>query len=254
MDHELERPFMELLDKSLLQHTVDTGTKAGGPEIVDVYRLQGLAEIHYHLKFEHELTINEVAALMKFSDPLVVAMECWSERSPQEKFSITDLLDQIGAYTRFPLVNSAEYTQRQGEKVAAAKAALDQNMAEYYTSLRLLDKEAIISKSGETAAMQAAHAFMINSFFFRPGDAETLLSMEHPLQAIAKDWPFDVDCFIDLQDLIGEVILGCKNEMPQHCSDVAEGKTSLRGQLQAAVKEAAQHSAMNHHKIGGEAR
>ena len=41
MDYETQRPLMEAIDKCLLDHAAAIGTKEGGPDILDVYRLQG---------------------------------------------------------------------------------------------------------------------------------------------------------------------------------------------------------------------
>ena len=95
MDYETKRPLMEAIDKCLLDHVVAMGTKEGGPDILDVYRLQGLSEIHYYLKVQHDFQADEVAALLQFTDPLTVAMECWEERDPVKGFPICNLFHEI---------------------------------------------------------------------------------------------------------------------------------------------------------------
>ena len=49
MEFEAKKRLMERLDKNLLDHAREL-TAGDGPRIVDVYRLQGLAEVHCYLK------------------------------------------------------------------------------------------------------------------------------------------------------------------------------------------------------------
>ncbi len=53
MEFEAKKLLMERLDQNLLDHAREI-CAGDGPRIVDVYRLQGLAEIHCYLKTAHE--------------------------------------------------------------------------------------------------------------------------------------------------------------------------------------------------------
>lgn len=66
------------LDESLLKHAA--AMSRDSPTIVEIYQLQGLAEIHCYLKAVHETTPDEAEALLRFADPLEVAYACWEEK------------------------------------------------------------------------------------------------------------------------------------------------------------------------------
>ena len=76
---------MARLDENLLSHARNL-TAGDGPQIVDVYRLQGLAEVHCYLKTAHEFDPAEVEALLHFADPLNVAYHCWEENAHEYSF------------------------------------------------------------------------------------------------------------------------------------------------------------------------
>ena len=63
-----------------------------------MYRLQNLSKIHYYLKEDHDFLADEVAALLQFTDPLTVALECWKEQDHPWEFPICDILYEIKAY------------------------------------------------------------------------------------------------------------------------------------------------------------
>ena len=137
---------MDRLDRSLLNHVVTLGHKDGGPSIGDAYELQDLAERHFYLKAEHEFTPAEVEALLSFADPLAVASACWEDNDHKHSFPICELLNEIGAYQRFPMKEDTN-TQSQEQLVEAVKAVLDQEMLEYRTSLLSKGKTELIEKS-----------------------------------------------------------------------------------------------------------
>lgn len=102
MEFEARKLLMERLDKNLLDHARAL-TAGDGPRIVDVYCLQGLAEIHCYLKTAHEFNAAEVDALLQFADPLEAAQACWEDNPHEYSFPICELLEATQARDRFPL-------------------------------------------------------------------------------------------------------------------------------------------------------
>jgi len=100
MEFEAKKLLMERLDKNLLDHAREL-CAGKDPQIADVYRLQGLAEVHCYLKSAHEFNAAEVEALLYFADPLNVACSCWEENSHEYSFPICDLLRETKAQERF---------------------------------------------------------------------------------------------------------------------------------------------------------
>lgn len=242
----MKRSLMDHLDLCLLKHSIDIGRKEGGPDIEDVYRLQEMSEVHYHLKVEHDLSGAEIAALARFTDPLVVAVACWEERGSSDAFPICNLLEQINAYERYP----TRYIPVQ-EMTTVVKAVLDQIMDEYQASLIRLEKPELIAKSKEIAAMQEAYDFIKNDFNFQRGDAETLLRMENPLQFVAEHWMFDIYSTFNKYDRLREAIEEAARAMASQCDKglsaqekvdvpIQTGKSSLRELLRHVKQEAEQ--------------
>ena len=212
MNYEIKRPLMKVIDKCLLDHAAAVGTKEGGPDIEDVYRLQNLSKIHYYLKEDHDFLADEVAALLQFTDPLTVALECWKEQDHPWEFPICDILYEIKAYERFPLVNPAGYAQQKVDQIQSLKDRLDQNMSDFQAELLGMDKMEIIAMSAEISAMQGAHNFMKKYFKFEPGNAEILLRMENPLKFVATQWRSDVAELFDMNAQVGEAIVEAGKE------------------------------------------
>ena len=212
MNYEIKRPLMKVIDKCLLDHAAAVGTKEGGPDIEDVYRLQNLSKIHYYLKEDHDFLADEVAALLQFTDPLTVVLECWKEQDHPWEFPICDILYEIKAYERFPLVNPAGYAQQKVDQIQSLKDRLDQNMSDFQAELLGMDKMEIIAMSAEISAMQGAHNFMKKYFKFEPGNAEILLRMENPLKFVATQWRSDVAELFDMNAQVGEAIVEAGKE------------------------------------------
>ena len=102
MEFEARKLLMERLDKNLLDHAQNLSA-GDGPRIVDVYCLQGLAELHCYLKTAHEFNAAEVDALLQFADPLEAAQACWEDNPHEYSFPICELLEATQARDRFPL-------------------------------------------------------------------------------------------------------------------------------------------------------
>lgn len=101
-EHDAIEKLRKKLDKSLLSHAKALST-ADSPQIVQVYGLQALAEVHCYLKTVHQFDPAEVEALLQFNDPLVAASLCWEENSHEYSFPICDLLRETKAKERLPL-------------------------------------------------------------------------------------------------------------------------------------------------------
>lgn len=100
-EHDAQQKLWAKLDKSLLDHAKALST-TDSPQIVEVYGLQGLAEVHCYLKTVHQFDPAEVEALLQFNDPLMAASLCWEENSHEYSFPICDLLRETGAKDRLP--------------------------------------------------------------------------------------------------------------------------------------------------------
>ena len=101
-EHDGKQRLLDKLDQSLLKHAKAL-SDGDGPRIVDVYGLQGLAEVHCYLKTVHQFVPAEVEALLQFADPLEAANLCWEESIHQYSFPICDVLKETSARDRLPL-------------------------------------------------------------------------------------------------------------------------------------------------------
>lgn len=101
-EHDAKIKLMAKLDESLLSHAKALSSTED-PQIVEVYGLQGLAELHCYLKTVHQFDSAEVEALLQFDDPLLAASICWEENSHEYSFPICDLLRETRAKERLPL-------------------------------------------------------------------------------------------------------------------------------------------------------
>ena len=100
IEFEAKQKLLARLDENLLSHAKNL-TAGDGPQIVDVYRLQGLAEVHCYLKTAYQFDPAEVEALLHFADPLNAAYHCWEENTHEYSFPICDLLRETRARELF---------------------------------------------------------------------------------------------------------------------------------------------------------
>ncbi len=129
-EFEARQLLMERLDKNLLNHAREL-CAGDGPRIVDVYCLQGLAEVHCYLKTAHEFNAAEVEALLHFADPLNVAYNCWEENTHEYSFPICDLLRETNARECFaPAESEPPQKPSVREQLQAAMQAVRQQSAQ----------------------------------------------------------------------------------------------------------------------------
>ena len=89
------------LDESLRRHAKALGGGEGLPDIADIYRVQEMAEVHCYLKTAHPFTPMEVNALLRFADPLEVAVACWEQNPDRYAFDICGILKTNDMFRNF---------------------------------------------------------------------------------------------------------------------------------------------------------
>lgn len=235
MDQDAKRLLMERLDECLKVHA----DMLDGENIGAIYELQGLAELHYYLKVEHEYTQAEIEELLEFQDPLDVARWCWEENSQEESFPICELLKEIDAEKKFEKFEK-ELTPQ--DKHTALMKRFGQNYFAYHENLMSRDKESLIEKALEIATMQEAYTYLTTHFEFDERMVDNLLLLDNPLKYLADRWlvpvsgVFDVDW--DIRDHIDNV-----RESQEFLCQKKE-PTSVRERLQQAVREVKERPAL----------
>ena len=101
-EQEAKQQLLNALDQNLLAQAKELCAE-GSINIIGVYCVQGLAEVHCYLKTVHQFEPAEVEALLQFADPLQAAYLCWEENSHKYSFPICDLLEETQAKDRLPL-------------------------------------------------------------------------------------------------------------------------------------------------------
>ena len=101
MESEGKELLWRRLDASLRRHAKTLGNGDGLPDIADIYRVQEMAEIHCYLKTEHLFTPMEVNALLRFADPLEVAVACWEENPDRYALDICKILNANDMFQNF---------------------------------------------------------------------------------------------------------------------------------------------------------
>ena len=101
MESEGKELLWRRLDASLRRHAKALGGGEELPDIADIYRVQEMAEIHCYLKTEHPFTPMEVNALLRFADPLKVAVACWEQNPDKYALDICKILDANDMFQKF---------------------------------------------------------------------------------------------------------------------------------------------------------
>lgn len=157
MEQEAKLLLFKRLDECLKSHTRNMFLSNAQPDMKDIYELQQLAELHYHLKVSHPFTPAEVEALLSFKDPLNVARWCWEENTHAHSFPICELLQTIGADKRFEKEPSESREQNKRQELIAL---LGQNLYAYQEKMQGWSRAELIDKCEEIAATMSAYKFM----------------------------------------------------------------------------------------------
>ena len=89
------------LDESLRRNAKALGNGEDLPDIADIYRIQEMSELHCYLKTAHSFTPMEVNALLRFADPLEVAVACMEQNPDKYAFDICAILNANGMSQNF---------------------------------------------------------------------------------------------------------------------------------------------------------
>lgn len=201
--------LFERLDKSLAWDAALLGRRAATPDMGSVDELGKLFERHRYLKNDHSFIPGEAEALLGFRDPLVVAQSCWEENT-FTNFPICEILNDIGAYDRFPLTQE-EQERRSKPQVQQLQERLDQNFAAYNASLMVKSKQELVAASEDITNTRAAYEYMRDSFDYSYGDAGLLLKLDDPLSYLASRWSLFFDLSGDDDDTIEGIIKELKD-------------------------------------------
>lgn len=224
MEQDAKRLLFERLDDCLKVHA----DMLDAENIGSIYELQGLAELHYYLKAEHEFTPAEVEALLSFQDPLDVARWCWEDNTHAHSFPICELLKEINADQRF---TKAEPEPTFSDKYVELMRTLTKNLYAYQEELLSGDKQVMLGRTEETAAVMAAYRFMQDMYSPNEKEIDYFLRYDDPLKLIAGHWP-------DSAVTCGEaVICNVMEEIDSPPEERMQQPKSIREQLQHAAQE-----------------
>lgn len=224
MEQHAKRLLMERLDECLKVHA----DMLDAENIGAIYELQGLAELHYYLKVEHEYTPAEVEALLSFQDPLDVARWCREENTHEHSFPICDLLKEIQAEQKFPMiVNEAEEQRR---KYLELMSLVGKDYYIYCEKLEDCSNRELIDRAEEIATVMAAYRYLAEENSLSAEETDYLLRFDRPLVEIVKYWPTaGMNADIAIERFVHSI--SSPKEERAGMSD------SLRERLQHAVQE-----------------
>lgn len=216
--------LMERLDECLKVHA----DMLDAENIGSIYELQGLSELHYYLKAEHEFTPVEVEALLSFQDPLDVARLCREENTHEHSFPICDLLKEIQAEQKFPMiVNEAE---KQHRKYLELMSLVGKDYYIYREKLEDCSNRELIDRAEEISTVMAAYRYLAEENSLSAEETDYLLRFDRPLVEIVKYWPTaDMNADIAMERFVHGI--SSPKEERAGISD------SLRKRLQHAVQE-----------------
>ena len=113
---EKESLLFSRLDESLLRHAEDIGSC---PSVTDLHDIGDYIYAHQYLTEEYQFDISETERLLKFEDPLEVALSCAEmDASNLKRQSLASYMNRAQAEENFPLadvVPSAEAPRQQTE-------------------------------------------------------------------------------------------------------------------------------------------
>jgi len=244
-EREAKILLMERLDDCLKVHADLVDPQSIG----SIYDLQELAEIHYYLKVQHEFTAAEVEALLAFQDPLDVARWCLEDNPHEYSFPICELLKEIDADTRFAKYSGTLSGQ---DKHTALMKKFGQSYFAYRENLMSRDKESLIEKAAEIAAMQEAYSYLTEHFEFEDEHLDDLLALDDPLKYFADRWLIPVSEVFDVDADIRENIAGIRESQEYLCRK--QQPSSVMERLQKALQEVRERPPVENHSRDSGAR
>ena len=116
---EKENLLFSRLDKSLLRHVAGLESYLSIEEIHDV---GGYIRMHQYLTDEYQFDVAETERLLKFEDPLEVALSCSEmDASNLDRNRLTFYLDRRNAEESFPLADAVPPAETRRRQTQAAK-------------------------------------------------------------------------------------------------------------------------------------
>ncbi|MBP5718477.1 MAG: hypothetical protein J6X53_05800, partial [Abditibacteriota bacterium] len=116
---EKESLLFSRLDESLLRHAEDIGSC---PSVTDLHDIGGYIYAHQYLTDGYEFDVAETERLLKFEDPLEVALSCAEmDASNLNRNRLTFYLDRRKAEESFPLADAVPPTEAPRRQTQAAK-------------------------------------------------------------------------------------------------------------------------------------
>ena len=116
---EKESLLFSRLDESLLRHAEDLGSC---PSVTDLHDIGGYIYAHQYLTEEYQFDISETERLLKFEDPLEVALSCAEmDASNLKRQSLASYMDRARAEENFPLADVAPPAEAPRQQPEAAK-------------------------------------------------------------------------------------------------------------------------------------